>query len=473
MRVILFDLYNTLVNDQENLQTGALEMLQAITKLRDPEDVPIKLGLVSDFKEATTSEESEKYHQEYYELLEKVGLTPFFSPLDKCTTLSTAVGVNKPDRQIFQAALEKFGSEAYFNNTIFITECDEHIDSARKLGMIVINFKGDGQVTGEVDQLTDLVPIIKRFLKYSSCCNKRGVAVDRYKSQLSKSKKKDNTINSQIAKVSETRLRDTIISLENFETRYSYAPGIERVPEWIRNQFVGMGYTGDGETRFQPFSMLGSDGLTQRNVLCGPANIEANFILVCAHYDSTSKTTPETTAPGADDNASGIAVLLELAHILKEIELKRGIMLVAFGGEEQGLYGSSACAEIAQNEQWPIDAVINLDMIAYQGASKPGHIIVEYDHGNENPSNDAAAKAFGLMMAQAAADYTSLKVEHTNIWNSDYMPFEEKGYACLGVYEATDNPDSHKPTDTIDKIEISHLAEVTKMTLATIIQLTT
>ena len=78
-------------------------------------------------------------------------------------------------------------------------------------------------------------------------------------------------------------------------------------------------------------------------------------------------------------------------------------------------------------------------MIAYQDPQRPKVVKVEYDQGNRNPGNDAAAKAFGLLMAQAAADYTHLAVEHTDIWNSDYMPFEAKGYACIGVYEGGEN----------------------------------
>jgi Zn-dependent M28 family amino/carboxypeptidase len=152
-------------------------------------------------------------------------------------------------------------------------------------------------------------------------------------------------------------------------------------------------------------------------------------VLICAHYDSLSED-PRSRAPGADDNASGIAVLLEAARVLKQVDLRRGVCYAAFGGEEQGLFGSEACAEIAHRERWPIEAVVNLDMIAYQDPAKRGHIVVEYDQGNRNPENDMAAKAHGLLMAQAAADYTSLQVEHTDIWNSDYIPLRSQGL-CL------------------------------------------
>jgi Zn-dependent M28 family amino/carboxypeptidase len=154
--------------------------------------------------------------------------------------------------------------------------------------------------------------------------------------------------------------------------------------------------------------------------------------------------------------------------LLQTVPLHRGILFAAFGGEEQGLFGSAACAEIAATEGWRIDVVLNLDMIAYQDAQRPEVVKVEYDQGNRNPGNDAAAKAFGLLMAQAAADYTHLAVEHTDIWNSDYMPFEAKGYACIGVYEGGENPGYHKTTDTPAVLDMNHLAEVAKMVVATV-----
>jgi Zn-dependent M28 family amino/carboxypeptidase len=133
------------------------------------------------------------------------------------------------------------------------------------------------------------------------------------------------------------------------------------------------------------------------------------------------------------------------------------------------LIGSNACAAIAEQENWKIDVVINLDMISYRNPGSSPKIIVEYDQGNKTPQNDSAAKAYGLLMAQAAKDYTSLDVEHTDIWNSDYIPFENKGYACIGAYNPHDNPFYHKSTDTIDNVNFDQLHEVVKMVLATIV----
>jgi hypothetical protein len=101
--------------------------------------------------------------------------------------------------------------------------------------------------------------------------------------------------------------------------------------------------------------------------------------------------------------------------------------------------------------------------------TRAGRVIVEYDQGNRHPGNDAAAKAFGLLMAQAALDHTALRVEHSDIWSSDYMPFEAKGYACIGAYEGGENPHYHKTTDRPEHVDLDYVTEVAKMVLATIL----
>jgi FMN phosphatase YigB (HAD superfamily) len=469
MRAVFFDLGNTLLDEQDRRIDGAIDTLEAIQRMCDPDGQSLVLGLISDYMPARDEQHRVELQDEYYSILEQADLAPFFSPLPERVTLSTEVGVYKPDHRIFRAALDKLDPAAHFHQAIFITEKEAHVAGARRLGMMAIHFKGPGQTTGEVEHLLELVPLIERLIAFSPCCKKPAEAIGRFTSQSNRSKRADAFIAALTSQISEARLLSTMTSLTQFGTRWAYSDGIARVPEWVHRQFSDMGYAGKQGPRYQEFALPG--GGPQRNVLCGPLKDNIGFVLLCAHYDSLSET-PETLAPGADDNASGIAVLLEVAQLLKEVELKRGVLFAAFGGEEQGLFGSTACAEIAAQDSWPIDAVINLDMIAFEDPARRGHIVVEYDQGHRHPGNDAAAKAYGLLMAQVAADYTSLQVEHTDIWNSDYMPFEAKGYACIGVYEAAENPSYHQSTDTIEQLDMAHLVEVTKMVLATILQIT-
>ncbi len=263
-------------------------------------------------------------------------------------------------------------------------------------------------------------------------------------------------LNSQ---VNLNRLNLAIYDLVNFETRYCRSSKTYDVQDWIYKQFVDIGYA---EVTYQDAGLLGN--ISQRNILCYKGN-GRNLILLCAHYDSISES-PFKSAPGADDNASGIAAMLEIARLLKNVELKCGLIFAAFAGEEEHFFGSKAFAELT--EHWPINVVINMDMISYD-PNNAKQVIVEYDQGNENPYNDAAAKSFALIMAQAAEQYTTLEVTHSNIVGSDYMPFEAKGFPCIGVYESMENPYYHTSNDKIHQVNIDYLREVVKALLSTVL----
>src|SRR5690606_24308011 len=91
-----------------------------------------------------------------------------------------------------------------------------------------------------------------------------------------------------------------------------------------------------------------------------------DIIVVGAHYDSISQS-PQTTAPGAEDNGSGTAGLLELARILAPARPEATILFIAYAGEEQGLNGSYDHVRKlrAAGELTKVKAVYNMDMIAY------------------------------------------------------------------------------------------------------------
>ncbi|WP_164759664.1 MULTISPECIES: M28 family metallopeptidase [unclassified Mesorhizobium] len=296
-------------------------------------------------------------------------------------------------------------------------------------------------------------------------------AKGRYMSQLNKSKTLDQRIVQMFARIDSTRMMGNIQTLQNFGTRHSLAPSIGQASAWLARKFGEYADSQDA-VKMQPFQM--PQGPVLNNVLFNSDTAKPSFILVCAHYDSRAHL-PERfdqPAPGADDNGSGVAMLLELASILRGVSLKRGVLLAAFCGEEQGLIGSQACAEVAAKENWPIDLVINLDMIGFASPSNPLSIVVEFDQGNAHPRNDASAKSFALRVAQMAADYTELTVEHTNIWSSDYMPFEAVGFPCVGLYDkGGDEAFYHTSKDTIENVNKGRMVAVAKLLTASVISI--
>ena len=156
MKVVLFDLGKTL-EDRDVLLPGAHETLQAIQAMRDSDGEAAVLALVSDFYMPDNPEQIPLIQQRYYELLDKLGIRSFFEPVADRVTLSTEVGVFKPD--------EKIDEGLGFRDVIFVTENQEHVLEARRLGIRGVHFKGPGQNSGEVDRLVELVPLIRNFLR--------------------------------------------------------------------------------------------------------------------------------------------------------------------------------------------------------------------------------------------------------------------------------------------------------------------
>lgn len=167
MKIVLFDLGKTL-EDQDVLLPGARETLQAIKAMRDSSGEAVVMALVSDFDMPDRPGQIPVIRQQYYDILDSFGIRSFFEPVSERVTLSTEVGVFKPDEKIFRAVIEKLNEDLSFQCVMFITENLEHIEAARHLGMTAIHFNGPGQTSGDVDRLVDLIPIIQVFLTDST-----------------------------------------------------------------------------------------------------------------------------------------------------------------------------------------------------------------------------------------------------------------------------------------------------------------
>lgn len=266
--------------------------------------------------------------------------------------------------------------------------------------------------------------------------------------------------------VSQQNIQQLVTDLSSFHTRHSLSLYIHQVSDWLVARFQSYGYS---DVILHPYV---KNNHSLNNVICtkqGTGNT-GQTIIICAHYDCRMEDLSNSTAraPGADDNASGVASMLELARLVSKVDLDDTVQFVAFSGEEQGLWGSTAYAQHIQSSGINLHRLINLDMIGYPPSDFS--ILVERDTGNHTSSNDQDSKAFGTAMAQMAADYTNMPVQFGNVFSSDYMPFERRGYVVVGAYEAGHNPDYHKSIDTPDKINYQYITDVTRMVLGTLLE---
>ncbi len=180
------------------------------------------------------------------------------------------------------------------------------------------------------------------------------------------------------------------------------------------------------------------------NVLAGIPGSDpdrrAETVIVGAHRDHFG-TQAGLLFAGADDNASGTAVLLEVARALAQTGLKpkRSILFISFSGEEQGLLGSRMYVERAVAPLGSTKAMINVD---HAGIGN-GRLTVGVT-GLEKPVAAEAGHAAGL------AD----KIDLFGFFpGGDHVPFKEAGVPTVTVVSSGHHPDFHQPTDTADRVQ--------------------
>ena len=157
-----------------------------------------------------------------------------------------------------------------------------------------------------------------------------------------------------------------------------------------------------------------------------PANIiaekpgldpNAGIVIICAHLDSTASGSPTTLAPGADDNGSGSVAVLLAAEILSHYNFDATLRFVLFTGEEQGLYGSYAYAQLVQSQD--IRGVLNLDMIAWDSQGGPD---VDVNSRSSVPGNTDLANLFIDVVSAYQLPLTPIRYDN-GISASDHAPF--------------------------------------------------
>jgi hypothetical protein len=253
-----------------------------------------------------------------------------------------------------------------------------------------------------------------------------------------------------------------LVSLVNFFTRHSLSSLYTSVAAWAVDQLQSLNY----QVELRPIN-IGTGG--SYNVVAdrpGSENGVRKLVIVTAHLDSVNLTGGrEGPAPGADDNASGAAGVLEIARALAGRSAKNDLRLILFGGEEQGLYGSKQYVrELPEAELNRIIAVINMDMVATLNTASPAVLL------------EGAPVSRSLMreLAEAAVTYTSLTVQTSeNPFNSDHVPFINEHIPAVLTIEGTDssNTNVHTVNDTLDHINYGLALDIVRMNLAAVSKL--
>ena len=209
----------------------------------------------------------------------------------------------------------------------------------------------------------------------------------------------------------------------------------------IQNEFLSYGL----ECHLETFTYQGKAGYNVVAELPGTTRPNEVYI-IGAHYDSLNN-------PGADDNASGVTGVLEIARVLSQYESEATIRFIAFDQEEVGLIGSDDYATDHRAEN--IRGMISLDMIAYD----PGNNWHALLYGRTTPIKQALASALTEYAGIASTLQGGLDA-------SDHAPFEWQGFAACLIIEndVWSNPNYHQWNDSVDTAGYINYAYATDMT---------
>jgi peptidase M28-like protein len=288
-------------------------------------------------------------------------------------------------------------------------------------------------------------------------------------------------IASLIEQIDMNKLDDHLIALTSVVSRDVHHPGHARAVAYLKEQLAALGLQVDSYRNVYQGIALESLLVTIDPLNVGPT---AGWIMICAHYDSISNRSPNwnpntTPAPGADDNGTGTAALLEYARILSQnrASLTHRVVLAFFDGEELFFKGSGAYVS-SLPKPYPYSAVINIDIVGFNPLADRLDLIW-YTNGSAGlrdrvaAANDRYAIGVSPLIAQFAPDGNTIL---------DAAPFGLAGIPAVALVERYGDPDAtfpgnstfHTLNDTPEHVSNRRLwLRAAKLTLATALDLAT
>lgn len=262
-------------------------------------------------------------------------------------------------------------------------------------------------------------------------------------------KKKNDVIKLLVNQVDKEAIHKDVEMLASYKTRSAGSADNQHAVKTVGLRFQDMGYEVSEICYRQGVCSVIAEkkGITD----------SGKVIMVMGHIDSVG-----ASFAGADDNASGTAVILEMARVLKDVKNKKTIRFFVTNGEELGLIGATHYAKFLAdaNRIKELALVINMDMVGYNSNG-----IVELE---TEPEHEELAKWF----AGLASKYTKLKTKITlGAWGSDHVPFLKRGVPSLLTIENWDTktPCYHMECDKPDTLNYDYAAEIAKLNVSAVL----
>jgi len=309
-------------------------------------------------------------------------------------------------------------------------------------------------------------------------------------------------------------LRATVAKLVSFGTRHTASTttdpkrGIGAARNWVAGEFAKLGKACGGcliverpSARFDgpraPAGVIVEDVLAIQRGTGDPSHI----VIVAGHIDSRALDVMNATidAPGANDDGSGVALVMEAARILSREKHNATIVYAALSGEEQGLWGGKLLADTARARGWNVAAMLNNDIVG-NTVGQDGRVVadrvrvfsegigatqdlaalkgVRGSGGEDDSPSRALAKAIGRIAAGAPDGLAAMLVRRPDRFGrgGDHTPMLEAGFPAVRFSVGVENYDAQHQDlrtdggrvygDTIDRMDFPYLAKVTALNVA-------
>jgi hypothetical protein len=292
---------------------------------------------------------------------------------------------------------------------------------------------------------------------------------------------KNAQVENIVKEISAGNIRATIETLVSFGTRHSLSDtlsqtrGIGAARQWILQEFKRYAQQSNGrldaelQQTIVPPSQRVPFPTAIVNVIATlkpshPGPSAGRIIVVSGHYDSRASNAMDfrSDAPGADDDGSGVAVVLELCRVICKCDFDATIVFAAFGGEEQGLFGSTALAEKAREQGLGIEAVFNNDMVgsgeAGDGTKESSYVRVFSEAFNpldtggvfrqrvaQGLENDGGSRSLARYFKEVGERYNPgfgaqliYRLDRF-LRGGDHKPFHDRGFRAVRICEVKEN----------------------------------
>ena len=294
---------------------------------------------------------------------------------------------------------------------------------------------------------------------------------------------RDAKISEMIKEISAANLENNVRKMVSFDTRHTLSTrgnkenGIGAACNWVKSEFEKFAKESSGRLEVKLDSLtLEPDGkrlvrkVLLTNVMATLKGTDINdkrIFIVSGHLDSRNSEANDSTgmAPGANDDASGVSAVLELARVLSKHSFPSTIIFVAVSGEEQGLYGSTFLAKKAKEQNWEVVAMLNNDMISNSHSSETnlndnmqvrvfseGIPLLETDEMRKirqstNAENDGSSRQLARYIKEVGERYVDqlvVKLVYRNdrfLRGGDHTPFNRQGFTAVRFCEMNENYD--------------------------------